>query len=459
LTVRAAPLRFSLYFASILPVFSLVNVQLNNVSGTRKSLVVTLEPAEVDTEHKNVVGEFMRQARLPGFRPGHAPAAMVIRRFSKEISGEFKQKVVARAYREAVEGQKLDVLNIVNIEEGKIEPGQTAAITVTVDVRPEIALPDYVDLPTVVKPVEPTDAEVDSVIESLRGERADFKSADRPAQKGDFVKLGYEGTLDGKPISELAPDRQLFGKVPQTWEEVEGANEGHLPGLGRQLAGLKAGDKKAVQITFPPEFPTLPALAGKTADYALEIAEVRERVLPPIDDEFFKANQVENLEALKGQVRGNLKMQKEMSNRAEQRRHVLDALAAKSDFAAPQSLVDSETQDILRRFIEDNMRRGVPAEQFEKDKKDLVASARQTAEKRVKVQLLVAKVAEKEKITVTERDLDNFIYREALRTKQRPEKLAKDLARERARLRAAQESIVFDKAVDFLVSKAKVIAP
>jgi trigger factor len=300
---------------------------------------------------------------------------------------------------------------------------------------------------------------VDSVIESLRGERADFKSADRPAQKGDFVKLGYEGTLDGKPISELAPDRQLFGKVPQTWEEVEGANEGHLPGLGRQLAGLKAGDKKAVQITFPPEFPTLPALAGKTADYALEIAEVRERVLPPIDDEFFKANQVENLEALKGQVRGNLKMQKEMSNRAEQRRQVLDALAAKSDFAAPQSLVDSETQDILRRFIEDNMRRGVPAEQFEKDKKDLVASARQTAEKRVKVQLLVAKVAEKEKITVTERDLDNFIYREALRTKQRPEKLAKDLARERARLRAAQESIVFDKAVDFLVSKAKVIAP
>ena len=436
-----------------------MNVQLNTVSDTRKSVVVTLDPAEVDTEHKSVLGDFMRQARLPGFRPGHAPAAIVTRRFGKEIAGEFKQKVVARAYREAVEGQKLDVMNIVNIEEGTIEPGQPAAITVTVDVRPEFALPDYVDLPTQVKPTEPTDAEVDSVIESLRGERADFKSADRPAQKGDFVKLGYEGTLDGKPIAEIAPDRQLFGKVPQTWEEVEGENEGHLPGLGRQLAGLKAGDRKSVQIIFPAEFPALPALAGKTVAYALEIQEVRERVLPPVDAEFFKAHQVENLEGLKTQVRSNLKLQKEMSNKVEQRRQVVDALAAKSDFAVPQSLVDSETQDVLRRFIEDNMRRGIPAEQFEKDKKELFASARQTAEKRIKVQLLLAKIAEKEKIEVTERDLDNFIYREALRSKQRPEKLAKELARERSRLRAAQDSIVFDKAVDFLVSKAKITTP
>jgi trigger factor len=436
-----------------------VNVQLNNVSETRKCVVVTLDPAEVDTEHKSVVDDFMRQARLPGFRPGHAPAAMVARRFGKEIAGEFKQKVVSRAYREAVEGQKLDVLNIVNVEEGKIEPGQSAAITVTVDVRPEFALPEYVDLPTQVKPIDPTDAEVDGVIESLRSERADFKSANRPAQKGDFVKLGYEGTVEGKPIAEIAPDRQLFGKVPQTWEEVEGDNDGHLPGLGRQLAGVQAGDKKTVQITFPAEFPMLPALAGKTADYALEIQEVRERVIPPIDAEFFKAHQVDDMEGLKNQVRSNLKLQKEMGNRAEQRRQVIDALAAKVDFAVPQSLVDNETQGVLRRFIEEQMRRGIPAEQFEKGKKELIASARQTAEKHVKVQLLVAKVAEKEKIEVTERDLDNFIYREALRTKQRPEKLAKDLTRERSRLRAAQDSIVFDKAVDFLVSKAKIIAP
>jgi trigger factor len=313
-----------------------------------------------------------------------------------------------------------------------------------------------VGLPTQVKPTEPTEAEVDAIIEGLRSEKADFKPASRPAQKGDFVKLGYEGTLEGRPIAEIAPDRQLFGKVPQTWEEVDGANEGHLPGLGRLLAGVQAGDKKTVDIVFPPEFPSLPALASKTAQYTLDILEIRERVLPALDDEFLKSHGSENLEGLKDQVRKNLKMQKEASNKADQRRQVIDALAEKADFAAPQSLVDAETQDVLRRFIEENMRRGIPAEQFEKDKKELFASARLTAEKRIKVQLMLSKVAEKEKIEITERDFDAYIYREAARTKQRPEKLAKDLGKDRAFLRSAQESIVFDKAVDFLVSKANV---
>ena len=102
------------------------------------------------------------------------------------------------------------------------------------------------------------------------------------------------------------------------------------------------------------------------------------------------------------------------------------------------------------------MRRGVPAEQFEKDKKELVASARQSALKRVKIQLILAKVAEAEKLEATERDVDNFIYREAARSNQRPEKLAKELSKERGRMRSVQQSIIFDKAVDFLVSKATV---
>jgi trigger factor len=102
------------------------------------------------------------------------------------------------------------------------------------------------------------------------------------------------------------------------------------------------------------------------------------------------------------------------------------------------------------------MRRGVPAEQFEKDKKELFASARQAAEKRVKLQLLLGKVAEKEKLEVSEGDLDQFIYREAARTRQKPEKIAKEMAKDRQRLRSIQESIIFDKAVDFLVSKATV---
>lgn len=433
-----------------------MNVQLNNVSATRKSLVVTLDPSEVDAEHNAVVGEIAKYARLPGFRPGKAPAALVVKRFGKEIADEFRQKVVAKAYRDGLEKEKLDVLNVVNVEEGKIERGLSAAVTITLDVRPDFALPDYNELPTEITPSDPSDAEIETVIQGLRSERADFKPVDRPAAKSDYVKLSYEGTIEGKPIVELAPEKQLYGKVPQTWEEVEGANEGVIPGLGKQLAGLKSGEKKDVTVTFPAEFAPVPALAGKTAIYAVEVQEIRERVLPALDAEFFKAHQVDDLASLQGQVRANLKLQKEGQNRTAQRRQVTEALAARTDFPIPDSLVEAETQGVLRQFIEENMRRGVPAEQFEKDKKELFEGARKAAANRVKLQLILAKIAEAEKVTVTDDDINNYLYREAMRSGQKPDKLAKALATDREQIRAVQQSIIFDKAVDFLVSKAKV---
>jgi len=432
-----------------------VNVQLSPVSESRKNLLVTLDKEEVDTEHQAVLGEYVRQARLPGFRPGKAPASLVIKRFSKEIAEEFKQKVVTKAYRGALEKEKLDVLNVVSVDEGKIEQGLSAAITVTVDVRPEFSLPDYIGLPTTIAPVEPTDAEIDGIIQALRSERADFRAAERPAAKGDYVKLAYEGSLDGAKISEIAGDKQLYAKVPQTWEEVEGANEGIIPGLGKQLAGVSKGDKKTVPIVFPANFQPLPALSGKTAEYALEIQEVRERVLPDLNEAFFKAHQVDDLEGLRSQVRTNLRIQKEQRNRAAQRSQVTQALAERVQFEPPSSLVEAETQSVLRQFIQENMRRGIPAEQFEKDKKELFEGARKAAAGRVKVQLILAKIAEAEKISVEDRDVDLYIRNEAARSNQRPDKIAKELSRDREALRSVQQSIIFDKSVDFLVSKAK----
>jgi trigger factor len=227
-----------------------LNVQLNTLSETRKNLVVTLDKEEVDAEHQAVLAEYVRVARLPGFRPGKAPATMVVKRFAKEITEEFKQKVVSKAYRGALEKEKLDVLNVVNVEEGTIAPGSPAAVTVTVDVRPDFTLPDYIGLPTQGAPVEPTDAEIDGVIEALRSEGADFKPAERPARKGDYVKLAYEGSTEGRPIAEVAGDKQLYAKVPQTWEEVEGANEGIIPGLGGHLAGVERATRKASPSPF-----------------------------------------------------------------------------------------------------------------------------------------------------------------------------------------------------------------
>ena len=433
-----------------------MNIEIKDVSETRKSLVVALGQSEVTAEHQATVAEFSKMARLPGFRPGKAPAALVLKHYGKEIGDEFKQKVVSKAYRSGLEQAKLDVMSLTGVEPGEIEAAKAATVTFTLDIRPTFTVPEYTGIATEVLPIEPTEAEVDQVIESMRAERADFKVAERAAQKGDYVKLAYEGTIDGKPILEIAPDKQIYGKVPQTWEEVEGEQEGLIPGLGKQLAGLKAGDKKTVTVAFAADFAAVPALAGKSADYAVDVQEIRERILPPLDEEFFKAQQVENIETLKTKIQSSLKARKEQTNRQAQRRQVSEAISAKVNFAVPESMVDGETQNVLRNFIEENMRRGVPQEQFEKDKKELFESAKKAAIGRVKTQLILARIAEQEKITVTEKDIDAFIYREAMMNNARPDKLVKDLSKDRERLRSVQQSIIFDKTLDLLVSKATV---
>ena len=431
-----------------------MNVQITDINETRKTLTVTLDKGEVDGEYNAILGEFTKQVSLPGFRPGKAPAAMVAKRFGKELKDEFKHKVIGKAYRDGLDQSKLEVLSLVDVEEGAIEPGLSAAIKLTVDVRPAFQLPDYIGLATEVAPAEPTAAEVDTVIDGLRSERADFKLADRAAAKSDYVRFGYEGTLDGQPLKDVVGDKAIYVAAPQTWEEVEGANEGLLPGMSKQIAGLKAGDKKCVTLSFPADFAAVPALAGKSVVYAIEVQEVRERVLPALDEAFFKANQADDLAGLKSQVLARLKMRKDYENRAAQRRQVTDALLAKANFPVPDSLIASERDGVLRQFIEENMRRGVPQEQFESNKKELHDSATKAAVSRVKVQLILARIATAEKITVEEKDFNNWIMREAMRSGARPEKLAKDLGKDRDQLRAIQQQLLFDKALDFLVSKA-----
>ncbi|MCF3649666.1 trigger factor [Synoicihabitans lomoniglobus] len=433
-----------------------MNIQTQDVSETRKSLVASFEAAEVTAEYQAVVAEFTKMARLPGFRPGKAPVAMVTKRYAKDINEEFRKKVVTKAYQDAMSDSKLEVLNVINVEEGEIAPDQAAEITITLDVQPTFELPDYEGIATTVEATDATDDEVEKTLEHMRSERADFNVAERPAQKSDYVKLAYEGTIDGTPILEIAPEKQIYGKVPQTWEEVEGENEGLIPGLGAQLGGLSAGDKKDITITFPAEFAAVEALAGKQAVYAVEVQEVRERILPAIDEEFCKAHQADDEAGLRTNIRNNIKMQKEGRNRSEQRRQVTEAMLSKVTIAAPESLVEQETQGVLRQFIDQQMRQGVKPEQLESDKEALYANARKAAETRVQSQLLLAKIAEKEKVKVEENDMNQVIYQQAMQSGQAPDKFVKELTKNRDRLRSLQQSILFDKTLDLVVSKATV---
>lgn len=432
-----------------------MNIEIQDVSVSRKTLVVTLDKSEVEAVYRSVVAEVAKVASLPGFRAGKVPVAVVEKRFAKEIEGEFKTKVVNKAYEDGLEQSKLQVFGLVDLKEGVIQNGLSAAVTLTVDLRPEFKLPEYKGLQTEVAPVDVTDAEVAAAIEGMRAERADFKVVERASQKADYVKLSYEGKIGDKPVAELVPDRAIFGKAPQTWEEVEG-NEGLIPGLGKEIAGLSKGDKKDVKVSFPADF-HVTELAGKEAVYAVEVLEVREKVLPELNEAFLKGMQVESIDALKTRTLEHLKYRKEMDNRGAQRQQITEKLSAGVDFEIPQSLIESETQSILRRFMEDNLRRGVPQDAFEKNKEQLFEDARKAAARNAKVQLVLARIAAEEKIELKDVDYDRFIRMESMRSGERPEKLVKELGKDRTRLRAMQQQMLLDKALDFVVSQATVV--
>ncbi len=431
-----------------------MKVDLKDLTETRKQLVVTLEASEVAEERSKVLADFVRHARLPGFRPGKAPVALVGKRFAKEIASEVNQAVVSRAYRDGIKDAGVAIAGVLEAKEPTILEGAPVEIGITVDIVPAFELPGYKGLPVKAGEIVVADTEVDEIVEHLRREAADFTTVDGPAGQGDYVKFGFEGRIGEQKIAELVPDRPIYGTMPQTWEEA-GSGEGLLPGMGKHLLGLKKDDTREVEITFPADF-VAPAVAGRVGTYSVTVLEVRQRILPAIDEAFFKRQNVASLEELRERITTSLRSRKEAQDRGDRRRQVAEGLAAKIEFPIPESLIEDETESLLRQMVEQNVRRGVPQDELEKNKEELFVSARKAAIERTKVRMLLKRVAEAEKLEVKPQDFSAAVIREAQRRGQAPDKLLKDLRKDRNQAHAISENVLIDKALDFLVEQATV---
>ncbi|MGY8694867.1 MAG: trigger factor, partial [Verrucomicrobiia bacterium] len=285
-----------------------MKTDLQDVTDTRKTLAVTLEANEVEAEEKSLLDQFSKMAKIPGFRPGKAPLSIVRQKHAKDIAGELKQRVMAKAYQDGSKEAKVELVNVIDVQESEIVAGQDITVTFTIDVRPEFTVENFkgLELQGLSEAIE--DKDIDEAIDGIRKEKAEFSPVEREAAEGDYVKFSHEGSIDGAPISEIVADKPVYAKMPQTWEEI-GSDQGLIPGLGDQLQGLKTGDKSDLEVEFPADF-TVEELQGKKAVYSVEILEVRERKLPEMDDAFFEAQQVKTLDELKERVKGWIEGQK-----------------------------------------------------------------------------------------------------------------------------------------------------
>lgn len=431
-----------------------MNIRIEDINDTRKKLLVQVAADEVDQEHGEIVKEIARTARLPGFRPGRAPLPMVAKRYTKEIKEELQKQVVSKAYRKALEETKISLFALIELPEAEVVQGQEVELSFVVDIRPDFEIPTYQGLEINKPSEEVVDEEIDKMIEEIRGQRADYQPADRAATKGDFVKLSYKGTIDGKPVEELVPERPIYGEQSATWEEI-GSEEAALPGLSEALEGMKTGDKKDVTIEFAEESEE-EALRGKTAVYSVEIFEVRERILPELTEEFIKGLGVESEEVLRTRIREDLERQKKSDSRAAQRQQIAEKLASAVEFGVPESAVEQETESILRQFLETNIRRGVDQKEFEGQKEELHEGARQGAVHRVKVQLILSRIAETEKIKVDDEDLSRYVYFQSMSRREKPEKMVRELRKNPKEVDSIRQGLLFDKVLDFLQEKATI---
>ncbi|MGF1450006.1 MAG: trigger factor [Opitutales bacterium] len=432
-----------------------MKVTLEEVSDTRKKAVVDVPAETIDATEKTVLQSLADQAKVPGFRPGKAPAHMVRQRFKKELADELNRRLVSKAY-EAVQAEDgLKVYSVIEVTGDTYNPGEATQTSFTIELQPEFDLPEYKELPVTVQPTDATDDEVERAIDHLRRERADFKTVERAAQAGDYVKLSYTGTLDGQPVAELVPDQPIFGTQESTWEEAGATDAPGVQSVVQGILGMAAGDTKTVEEPYPEDFP-VEALRGKTVQYAIEVAEVRERELPPLDETFFKAFDVESEEQLRERLRDDIQSQKAQQNENARRAQIMDRLLAGMSFGLPESALERETQTLLAQYMSRQMQQGASEAQFEENKQQLHAQAQDAAVNRLRGQFVLMRIAEKEKIELANEDLNRAVMQMAMQTRQRPEELVRELKKDRNRLNDLQRQILLQKTLSWLSEQANV---
>jgi len=429
-----------------------VNVSVENLAPCKKLVRVEVETQKVDETFEAVTKDFQRQANLPGFRPGKAPREMVLRKFGKDIEQEVKGKVISDAYKKAVEEQKLDVLGQPDIEEIQFGRGKSLQFAATIETAPEFELPEYKGIPVKRETRTVTDEDMTRALEALRQPKTSFKTVDRPAQSADIVVVNYIGTVDGKPITEIAPTAKGLTEQKGFWVEI-GANS-FIPGFSEQLLGAKPGDKRTVTVDYPADFVT-PQLAGKKGVYEVEAVEVKERELPPLDDAFAKVYGAENLEKLREGVRRDLESELNYKQNRTIRNQLVGSLLNRINFELPESAVAAETRNVVYDLVQENAKRGVPRQVIEKEKEKIYTAATQNAREKVKVAFLFQKIAEKEDIKVSQEEIIQRISHLAGLYQIPADKFLKDLQK-RNGLIEVYDQVMNEKVLEFLQQQAKI---
>ena len=380
---------------------------------------------------------------------------MIDKRFRKEIQDELTKKLVSKSYHDAVEKEQLRVASLTNIEDIQFGEDKSMRFRATVVIVPEFELPDYKNIRVQLPDTKVSDAEVEEALERLREQSADFVDVPgRGLQMGDFAVLDFDGSMDSKPISEIAPQasKNLQGGK-KFWLHL--AADNFLPKFCEQLVGQKPGETRLAIVEFPADFP-VKELAGKKADYAVTVREVKEKVLPPIDDALAaKIVTGKTLVDLRELLERDIEHAKEHDVERAKESQIMKYLHERIQFELPPALLQNETRRALAELVQRNRERGVTDEMLKEKERELIDGAAGVAAHRLKTNFILHRIAERENIEVAKEDVDLRIRQEAARYDISPEKMRKELQQKDV-LDDVAEQILMGKTLDFLKANVSI---
>ncbi len=335
-----------------------MKVEVENQPHCVATLKIELPPEQVTQEWDAIANSFARQARIPGYRPGKAPRRVIEAKFRKDIQDELTKKLVSKSYQEAIAEKQLRVVSLTNLEDVEFGDDRSMRFRATVITAPEFELPDYKGIPLQLPDIKVTEAEIDGAVERLREQSADFVDVpERGLAMEDFAVIDFAGAIDGKPIAELAPNasKQLQGGK-KFWLRI--APETFLPRFVEQMIGQRPNETRSVKVEFPSGFPVA-ELAGKTAEYSVTLREIKERVLPPLDDAFAaKWMPEKTLADLRQALEHQIAHEKEHESERAREAQVIKFLNERIQFELPPNLLKQETRSALAELVQRNRERG-----------------------------------------------------------------------------------------------------
>jgi trigger factor len=370
-------------------------------------LEIELPPERLDQAIRDAVQHLSRRTRVPGFRPGKAPRPVLERVLGPgAVLDDAVEHLVESAYREALVKEDILPLTNADVEVVQAEEGKPLVFKATVQVRPDVTLGDYRSFNFGPEIETIDDAKVDQVVEELRDQNATLSAVeDRGAKDGDYAVIAFVGTRDGTPFEGGSSERMplILGQ------------ERLIPGFEANLVGLKPGDSTAFDIAFPDDYAES-ELAGQTVHFAVDLKELREKVLPDLDADFFRQlGEFDDLAALRSDIQRRLE-----GNAIDRARHdfadkIIEYAVANATVELPEVLIDQEVEVMHDEFRGQIARQGITEEAYlkvmEKTEADLHEQFRPSAEKRVKMLLVLSKVAEAEGVTIDDAAVDAEVAR------------------------------------------------